>query len=134
MRKLIKTKAYGTGTWIDYDPRFPGYFSGIFSIKGRKVTINNIKKNEVISVTEVSNCKSLVNQFLGLSNDEHCWPVEIKADWNYNVEREHWFTPQVSMDITYTDVYKVNKQLGWWNENEISDIFDIKNKFTKFSY
>lgn len=134
MYKLIKTKAYGTGKWISYDARFPGYFSGIFDIRGHKVTIDNLKKSDIISVTETENCLSLVNQFLGLSNDEHCWPVTIEAGYRYDLEREHFFTKQVSNDIEYHDVYRVNKQIGWWDENEIDEVFDLTNKFIKFSY
>lgn len=134
MRKLIKTKSYGTGTWTGYDPRFPGYFSGIFEIKGKKVTLNNLKKTEIISVTEIEYCKSLVNQFLGFTNDENCFPIEIRNGYTYKVEREHWFVPQISMDLVFTDVYRVNKQLGWWDENEIDKVFDITDKFTKFTY
>lgn len=48
----VKTKAYGEGEYISHDPRFPGYISAKFNIKGKEIIINNLRKRDIEYIRE----------------------------------------------------------------------------------
>lgn len=51
MIKII-TKAYGEGEYISHDPRFPGYVSAKFIVKGKEVIISNLRKRDIELIIE----------------------------------------------------------------------------------
>lgn len=55
----IVSKLYGDGENPTYDPRFPGYFSGVFNIRGVNKTINNLKLYNLHFVVEEEMCECI---------------------------------------------------------------------------
>ena len=93
MIKLF-TKAYGEGEFISYDPRFPGYFSGKFNIKGKDVVIDNLKKIDIKYISEEYEAEVIKNDCADLTIKTICnragYKVLIKHQIQFNPQNDVW--------------------------------------------
>lgn len=60
----IKTKAYGEGEYVSHDPRFPGYISAKFNIKGKEIIINTLRKRDIEYILEEKEAEVIDDDFV----------------------------------------------------------------------
>lgn len=129
MIKLF-TKAYGEGEFISYDPRFPGYFSGKFNIKGRDVVIDNLKKIDIKYISEEYEAEVIKNDYVDLTIKTICNQTGSKVLIKHQIQ----FNPKIDIWIVQfndeTDVFEYRYC------NAPTDKYDLKDflKIEDFKY
>lgn len=138
MIKVI-TKAYGEGEYISHDPRFPGYISAKFNIKGKEIVINNLRKRDIEFIIERHEAEVLkedkveeVNvyfQTIGTVYNRKGTKVNIEHQIKPKKDFEAWiveFSDKVDPEIgVFTYIY-YDAPEDKYNLNEFLNIKDFK--------
>ena len=129
MIKLF-AKAYGEGEFISYDPRFPGYFSGKFNIKGKDVVIDNLKKIDIKYISEESEAEVIKNDYINSTTKTICNPTVSKVLVKHQIQ----FNPKIDIWTVQfndkTDIFEYRYC------NAPTDKYDLKDflKIEDFKY